>query len=146
MKYLLLVLVPISKFQNALLPLKCCEPRKVPNSLFFYCFTLDSQLSALGSLGVFLDALLLPNYKTNSRFQKKTKGNRLSNFLILTTFWSTLSCTYPTSKLFKSHKVKFSKNQTPLQNNLTSNVILNKGLPMPCANCTMMWFAMILFF
>ncbi len=43
-----------------------------------------------------------------------------------------------TSKLFKSHKVKFSKNRTPPQNSSTLNTTLSEGLIMPCANCTMM--------
>jgi hypothetical protein len=37
--------------------------------------------------------------------------------------------------------VKFSENQTPPQNISMSNVILNKGLAMPCGNYTMMGFA-----
>jgi hypothetical protein len=34
-----------------------------------------------------------------------------------------------------------SKNRIPSQNNLTLNIILSKGLIMPCANYTMMGFA-----
>ncbi len=34
--------------------------------------------------------------------------------------------------------MKFSKNHTLPQNILTLNVILNKGLAMPCGNCTIM--------
>ncbi len=46
-----------------------------------------------------------------------------------------------TSKLFKSHRVKFSKNQTLSQNNSTPNTTLSKGLAMFCANFTMIGFA-----
>jgi len=45
------------------------------------------------------------------------------------------------SKLSKSHMVKFSKNQIPLQNSSILSITLNEGLVMPCANCTMMGFA-----
>jgi hypothetical protein len=37
--------------------------------------------------------------------------------------------------------VKFSKNGTLLQNNSTSNITLNEGLAMPCANYIIMGFA-----
>jgi len=46
-----------------------------------------------------------------------------------------------TSKLFKSHKVKFSKNQTLLQNKLIFSTTLREGLAMPCANYTIMGFS-----
>jgi hypothetical protein len=49
-------------------------------------------------------------------------------------------CFLELHKLFKSHRVKFSKNQIIPQNISTPNIILNKGLVMPCGNCTMMGF------
>jgi hypothetical protein len=40
-----------------------------------------------------------------------------------------------------SHRVKFSKNHTLLQNSVTFSTTLREGLFMPCANCTIMGFA-----
>jgi hypothetical protein len=51
-----------------------------PTHYFLICFTLDSQLSALGSLGVLLDVLLLPNYKKNQGSKKKPKEIDFQNF------------------------------------------------------------------
>jgi hypothetical protein len=38
--------------------LKCYEPKSVPNSLSFYCFTLDPHLTRSRSLGVHHSSLL----------------------------------------------------------------------------------------
>jgi hypothetical protein len=42
------------------------------------------------------------------------------------------------SKLSKSHKVKFSNNQTLLMNNYTPNATLNTSFVAPCTICTTM--------
>jgi hypothetical protein len=45
------------------------------------------------------------------------------------------------SKLFKLHKVKISKSQTPLVNGSTLSIILSVGFVLPCAICTKMEFS-----
>jgi hypothetical protein len=42
---------PIPELQHTLLPLKCCEPRSVPDSLFFRCFHFKLSIESIKELG-----------------------------------------------------------------------------------------------